>query len=154
MIYIRRFSLCLLILWMVACDTVNETSIPYRPVYLELDLSFEDKALNNIQAYKLYTPKNINQSGEKTGFGGVLVYHGINNIGGSSFYAFDAACPNEASSTTIVEVDGAGINAVCPKCGSKFDLLNGLGNPQSGPAKFGLLRYNVNTIGNKIYVRN
>ena len=63
---------------------------------------------------------------KRQGLGGVLVYNGFSNNGGSQnvYYAFDAACPYEASSNVKVEVQD-GTFAVCPKCGSKYAILNG-----------------------------
>ena len=117
----KRFLSCLLVLLALSCTKTIETTIPYCPVYLELDLTFQDRALKDMQAYKIYTQSNIDQAGEKTGFGGVLVYHGLNNNGGAAdaYYAFDAACPYEALANIKVEVDENKIYAICPKCGSR-----------------------------------
>ncbi len=153
----RRILPLLILLALLSCTDTIETRIPYRAVYLELDLTYQDKALNAIQSYKIYTSKDIDQAGEQTGFGGILVYHGLSGSGSGAFFAFDAACPHEASTNTIVEVDEAAIYAVCPKCGSKFELLNGIGNPVEGPCaedKQSLKQYIVETSGNKIYVHN
>ena len=109
--------------------------------------------------YKLTrsTHKQIYQDREQTGFGGVLVYHGLSSNGTGAFFAFDAACPHEASANVIVEVDESAVYAICPKCGSKFELLNGIGNPVEGPCaeeKQALKQYVVDTNGNKIYIHN
>lgn len=153
----RRILSLLLVCGSLSCADTIETRIPYRPVNLELDLTYQDKALKAVQAYKLYTQQNIDQANEQTGFGGVLVFHGLSGSGTSAFYAFDAACPHEASASVIVEVDDAAIYAICPRCGSKFELLNGLGNPIEGPCaeeKQALKPYQVSTNGNKIYIYN
>jgi nitrite reductase/ring-hydroxylating ferredoxin subunit len=124
---------------------------------LELDLRFEDKDLVPIQAHKIFTSKNINQAVERAGYGGVLVYHGLNNASTTSYYAFDISCPHEANRSVIVEVDDAGIYAICPKCGSKYELLNGIGNPVSGPSQqegYYLKPYTVSTNGDRIIVTN
>lgn len=149
----KRTFLCLLLFIGLSCSKTIETSIPYRRVYLELDLTYQDKVLNTIQAYKIYTQKNIDQEGELTGFGGVLVYHGLNSNGSGAFYAFDAACPYEAKSNVCVEVEESAIYAICPVCGSKYELLNGFGNPVEGPSEYRLQSYPVTTVGNKIYIR-
>ena len=127
-----QFPLLILFTLLSCADTI-ETRIPYRAVYLELDLTYQDKALNAIQAYKIYTSKDVDQAGEQTGFGGVLVYHGLSSNGTGAFFAFDAACPHEASANVIVDVDESAVYAICPKCGSKFELLNGIGNQVEGP---------------------
>ncbi|MDR1937223.1 MAG: (2Fe-2S)-binding protein [Tannerellaceae bacterium] len=151
----KRIFFCLLVFFINSCDKVHISSIPYYQVYLELDLTFEDKDLLPTSAYKIFTsPKNINQSIEKTGFGGVLVYHGLDGSGADAYYAFDMACPYEANRSVTVEVDEDHLHAVCPKCRSKYELMFGLGNPVSGPAREQLKPYQVSVSGNKIYVRN
>jgi nitrite reductase/ring-hydroxylating ferredoxin subunit len=137
-----------------ACDKTYVSSIPDYLVYLELDLSFEDNALVAVQGYRIYTQENINSAIESAGFGGVLVYHGISSAGADAYYAFDAACPVEASRSVTIEIDSTGVQAVCPKCQSRYELFYGLGAPVSGPGKEQLRRYNVTVSGNKVYVRN
>ena len=105
-----------------SCSTFV-SNIPDARVYLELDLTYQDRALKTLSAYKIYNQKNIDQAGEMTGFGGVLVYHGVNASGMDQYYAFDAACPYEAKTSIIVEVTDDGLYAICPKCGSKYDLF-------------------------------
>lgn len=154
---IRRIFPLLILFTLLSCADTIETRIPYRAVYLELDLTYQDKALNAIQAYKIYTSKDVDQAGEQTGFGGVLVYHGLSSSGTGAFFAFDAACPHEASANVIVDVDESAVYAICPKCGSKFELLNDIGNPVEGPCaeeKQALKQYVVDTNGNKIYIHN
>ena len=132
---IRRIFPLLILFTLLSCADTIETRIPYRAVYLELDLTYQ----------------------EQTGFGGVLVYHGLSSNGTGAFFAFDAACPHEASANVIVDVDESAVYAICPKCGSKFELLNGIGNPVEGPCaeeKQALKQYVVDTNGNKIYIHN
>jgi nitrite reductase/ring-hydroxylating ferredoxin subunit len=137
-----------------ACNKAYISSIPDSPVYLELDLTFEDKDLLPASAYKIFTPQNIGQSVEKTGFGGVLVYHGLSGSGTGAYYAFDIACPYEASRSVTLHVDDDHLHAVCPKCESRYELLFGLGNPVGGPSRERLKPYRVSVSGNKIYVGN
>ena len=152
-----RFGLLTLAGMALACSETIEMRIPVRPVSLELDLTYQDKALNAIQGWKIYRQNNVDQAGEYTGFGGVLVYHGLDASGGDSFYAFDAACPHEASSNVLIEVDESAIYGICPQCGSKYELLNGIGNPVEGPAaqaRLQLQRYQTERIGNTLHVYN
>ena len=51
---IRRIFPLLILFTLLSCADTIETRIPYRAVYLELDLTYQDKALNAIQAYKIY----------------------------------------------------------------------------------------------------
>lgn len=142
-----RWSILLLAGLALSCSKTYESSIPYRQVNLQINLTFEDKELKNLQAYKLFTQGRY--AGELTGFGGVLVYHGTDG-----YYAFDAACPYEADRNITVGVDDHGIYAVCPKCHSRYELLYGFGNPVSGPAQYGLKKYQVWVNGNEIRVKN
>jgi nitrite reductase/ring-hydroxylating ferredoxin subunit len=140
----------MLALALTACEKAYVSSIPNYPVYLELDLDFEDRDLLPIPSFKIYTSLNINQASEKTGFGGVLVYHGAD-----TYYAFDAACPHEASRSITVDVtDESLLYATCPKCGTQYDLMSGAGNPVSGPGKERLKPYNVRLNRNILYVGN
>lgn len=139
---------------LLSCTDTMESSIPDRTVYLELNIDYQDKVLNEIQGYKIYTSSNVDQAGEETGFGGVLVYHGISTTGDDAFYAFDAACPYEAISSITIEVDDDAVYATCPECGSKYELLNGLGNPVEGPCEEYLKQYTVTTSGSTVYVYN
>ena len=47
-----------------------------------------------------------------------------------------------------------GVYAICPKCGTKYDLLHGIANPVEGPSDQYLKQYNVSMQGDKIYVTN
>ncbi|MDR1259175.1 MAG: (2Fe-2S)-binding protein [Tannerellaceae bacterium] len=145
----KRIFLCLLALIGSSCEKAFISSIPNYPVYLELDLAFEDNVLVPVLAYKIYTPQNVNQAIEKTGFGGVLIFHGIN-----AYHAFDAACPHEASRTVTVGVDDDHLYAVCPRCQTKYDLTSGVANPVSGPGREQLKPYRVWGSDSKIYVGN
>ncbi|MDR1356949.1 MAG: (2Fe-2S)-binding protein [Tannerellaceae bacterium] len=149
----KRILLCLLALASSSCEKAFVSSIPDYAVYLELDLDFEDNALLPVLAYKIYTPQNVNQAVEKTGFGGVLVFHGI-GAGTNPYHAFDAACPYEANRSITVAVDEDHLYATCPKCQTRYDLASGAGNPVSGPGHEQLKPYRVSVVGNKIRVGN
>ena len=65
-----------------------------------------------------------------TGFGGVLLIAGV----GGEPYAFDASCPVEGSASVVVDIERGSFEAVCPKCHSHFEVINGTGVPLSGTA--------------------
>ncbi|GHT36970.1 hypothetical protein FACS189435_0990 [Bacteroidia bacterium] len=140
----------LLLMGLMACNATYHSSIPSLPVYLELDLGFQDKDLVPLQAFKIYTKKNVTLAVERTGYGGVLVYHALDN----NYYAFDAACPHEANASITVQIDESRLHAICPKCQSNYDLSYGNANPVEGPSREALKRYPLTLSGNKIYVRN
>lgn len=77
-----------------------------------------------------------------TGYGGVLL---VGDLYGNPV-AYDLACPYEAKMDIRINVDNEAHNAVCPVCGSTYDIFGGQGRPTSGPAAdrgYGLTRYYV-----------
>lgn len=83
-----------------------------------------------------------------TGFGGVLLISGMDPFTATTDIplAYDLACPVEVKPDVRVEIDDELYEAVCPKCGSRYDVTMGGGTPLSGPAatgstKYGLRRY-------------
>ncbi len=145
----RRIFFLFILLCVFSCTT--EDNFPYATVYLELDLTYEDKDLKNSMAYKTYIYGQTSglSSYERTGYGGVLVYHDI-----FGYSAYDLACPYELRATTRVEVDETQFKAVCSTCGSEFGLYENSGAVLQGPATQGLHQYSVSQSGNKIYVSN
>ncbi|MDR1499376.1 MAG: (2Fe-2S)-binding protein [Tannerellaceae bacterium] len=148
----RRILIVFVAIIAASCDKPFISSIPSYPVYLELDLDFEDSALIPLLSYRIYTPQNINQAVEKTGFGGVLVFHG--NAAMNAYYAFDVACPHEASRSVAVTVDDDHLYATCPACHTRYDLTSGAANPVDGPGHEQLKPYRVSLVGHLLYVRN
>lgn len=77
-----------------------------------------------------------------TGYGGILlVCDYFNNP-----LAYDLSCPFEAKPDIRIKVDTEHLDAVCPVCGSTYDIFEGYGRPTSGPAAergYGLTRYRV-----------
>lgn len=83
-----------------------------------------------------------------TGFGGVLLIIGMDPYTATADtpLAYDLACPVERKADVRIQVTGDLYEAVCPECGSHFDVTMGGGAPLSGPAatgntKYGLRRY-------------
>jgi Ferredoxin subunits of nitrite reductase and ring-hydroxylating dioxygenases len=148
---LHAISIMICFLITCSCDKIEDSRIPRNhPVYLELYLDAEDRDLVPMSAYKFFTINNINISSQRVGYAGVLVYHGVDG----NYYAFDMACPHEASRNSIIQMSDDGIYAVCPTCKSKYDISHGIGNPVEGPSRFTLRRYSVSRVGNKLYVRN
>lgn len=146
----RLFGLLALFL-VLSCTKVEHDLFPSYPVYLELDLAYEDKDLKTAMAYKnfIYGQTPGLSAVERTGLGGVMVYNGYDG-----YYAFDLSCPHEMKASIRIDVDENHIKAVCPKCGSEFGIYENAGAVLKGPATQGLKRYNVGINGNKIYVSN
>ncbi len=153
----KRVLFCLITLLAVSCAKEEEARIPYRNVYLELDLAFEDKDLVSLFSHKIYTTKNINLNTERAGFGGVIVFHG-EDFGNGPYQAYDLACPYEAESSTLLTIEAGGIYAVCPKCQSKYELTSSGFPAQGSVSKYRLEQYKVSavpsTVGTKLIVHN
>ncbi len=147
----RKFISLLILFCALSCTQTEHSYFPSYPVYLELDLTFEDKDLNGVMAYKEYILGKTSGLGatERTGLGGVLVYHSVDG-----YFAYDLSCPNETQASVRVEMDENGINAVCPKCGSTYNIFEGYGRLEKGPATRGLKQYQTALSGTKLYVTN
>lgn len=83
-----------------------------------------------------------------TGYGGVLLIGGMDPFTATTDLplAYDLSCPVEVKPDIRVEIEGDLYEAVCPVCGSHYDVTMGGGAPLSGPAasgkyKYGLRRY-------------
>ena len=78
-----------------------------------------------------------------TGFGGVLLIEGLdpyNNLGAYPL-AYDLACPVERKADIRVRIDEENYVAVCPQCGSIYDVTMAAGAPISGEAATGKYKY-------------
>ena len=132
---IARLSIILFIpIFFFSCEKEIRSSIPSCEVYIEVSLSnfpsdyAKLKNPNNAVSY-IYTPGVSVPANFKYGYGGVLIYRDLEN----RIRSCDLSCPVEASRTIRVEVNMP--FAVCPVCGSKFDLSYGFASPVSGSAK-------------------
>ena len=84
---------------------------------------------------------------EGYGNNGIIVYR----LSESIFNAYDCTCTYEVSDTCAVTLDEGNIaGAVCPVCGSKYELIN-CGMPTSGKARHSLKSYRVSY--NEPYLR-
>ena len=142
----KRFLLCFLILLACSCSKI-ESNLPEAPVYLRLDLRYEDKELVGTTKYKVYTA--IRKPGEAVGISGILVVCGLDN----NYYAFDLCCPHEAVKSIRLEPNDM-CQAICPKCGTVYETGYGIGNPSSGVSKYSMKRYNITRSGQELLVSN
>jgi len=142
----KRFFVCFFILLACSCTKVIESTIPYARVYLTLDLRYEDKDIVGILNHKSITSPR--KSGEYVGYSGVLVICGFDN----NYYAYDLCCPNEASKSIRVVANDIG-QAVCPKCGTVYDIGYGSGAPVQGVSKYAMRRYNVTASGQQLLIQ-
>ena len=146
----------LMFLFAGSCHTVDDERIPAMPVSINLS----DPGLWNTYGVpgfglfryfipQLWEPAGFSYSvGTATGFGGILLIGGMDPFSTETNIplAYDLACPVECDPNVRVAVDVASFEAVCPKCGSHYDVTMQGGAPVSGQAsegkhKYGLTRY-------------
>ena len=71
--------------------------------------------------------------------------------------AYDLSCPVEASHEIILSIDNDNFEAVCPRCGSRYNPLTGAGGPVSGVAinnKVGMRIYHVTPSNGGYFISN
>lgn len=133
-----------------SCDEINDERIPPAAVYLEFPNSgiWNTYGVAGAGNFRYFIkperiPDNFPYTEiSSTGFAGIVLLCDLSN----QPRAYDLACPVELKNNVRVEIDKDKLQAVCPKCGSRFDVFENFGYPLSGPAvekKYGLQRYNV-----------
>ena len=133
-----------------SCEQISDDRIP--PVSVNIEFSnvgmWNTYGVVGATDFRYFVKSEFKPSGYPytgltyTGFGGVLL---VSDIMGTPL-AYDMACPYEAKSNVRISVDKEKLQAVCPKCGSRFDIFDNPGYPISGPAaekRYGLQRYRV-----------
>lgn len=145
----RSLILLLAAISFASCESNYVSSIPDYPVYMELNLaSTYPNFRDNPNQYLVFKqPVNAN---ERVGYGGLLIYCKL-IPDDKPYSAFDLACPYEVDHTIKVVPNDMG-QAVCPECGTIYDISAGIGNPTEGPAKETLRRYKANLQGDILYI--
>jgi hypothetical protein len=143
----NRFSktgiLCfILFLAAVSCEKNEKRQrVSWRRVSFTVDL-MRDNSLENLYEYKIYTKSNLIYAGDFLDAPGVIVFNNDDPVElGMPFVAYDLRCPYEDRQDVTIVPDG--IEAVCPVCKSKYDLIYG-GHPLEGPSKERLQDYCIN----------
>lgn len=153
---LKFIALAICIAALAACDRIDSTRIPIYPVNLDLGTTgyWVTYGVHSYGEYRTFIrekrlPSNFPFTANTyTGFGGILLISGYNFVTQdyNTPLAYDLACPVEAKNSVIVTIDPKTFDAICPTCGSHFNVVEGGGTPTSGPAlqkKFGLQRYVV-----------
>ncbi len=143
---------------LASCNQVDDDRIPSLPVYINLSGAglWNSYGVSGVGISRRF----INYQGEQSpagfpynantyvGFGGVLLIGGIDPFTSEPNVplAYDLSCPVERSQTVRVAVEMESLEAVCPVCGSHYNVVTSGGSPVSGPAltgeyKYGLRRY-------------
>ena len=132
-----------------SCDTIDNTTSPSFTVRIDLGsyALWNTYGVNGMGDYRIFNrekklpkdfPYNVNSY---TGFGGVLLMMGMD-----APMAYDMACPVEINQSIILSINSENFEAVCPKCGSRYNPLTGDGGPVAGVAinnKVGMRKYRV-----------
>ena len=149
----------ILTLGIQSCQSVDNERIPNMVVNISLSDAgvWNTYGVSGFGSHRnfIYTGGANNQpSGfpyttkSATGFGGVLLIEGLdpyNNLGAYPL-AYDLACPVERQPNIRVMIDSENYVAVCPECGSVYDVTMGAGAAIGGEAATGKYKY-----GLKIY---
>lgn len=139
-----------------ACNTVDDERIPNMAVAINLQTAdlWATYGVSGYGQYRIFIrslgePRNFPYvSNSATGYGGVLLISGFNpyTLEAAVPLAYDLACPVECKPDIRVRMlsDGVLPVAVCPECGSHYDVTERGGAPSEGPAltqNLGLRRY-------------
>ena len=120
-----------------SCESVDDNRVPPVRVFINLGNTglWNTYGVSGYGDYRFFSKKDRMPNDysytekEYTGFGGVLLIYGVNGP-----LAYDRACPNEAKQDVVLNIDKENFEAVCPKCGSRFNVCEAYGAPLSGPA--------------------
>lgn len=149
-------AMAVMLILTAGCDSVDDERIPAVPVSLNLASTplwdtYGVSAFGDYRSFikTLGIPRDFPYS-EKTytGYGGLLIVCGLNpfTLEAGVPMVYDLCCPVECKPEIRVEMQNQGAvpEAVCPVCGSRYDVVERGGSPVSGPAlqdKYGLRRY-------------
>ena len=130
---------------LISCHQLNDERIPLMAVNIDLSNPgvWDVYGVNDYGEYRyfIYTsgirepagfPYSYNSA---TGYGGVLLIGGHLSSGGVGPLAYDLSCPVERLPEVRVYIEEDTYDAVCPDCGSHYNVVEGIGAPRSGPAE-------------------
>ena len=152
--FVNSLALVAALFVVVACEQIDNYRIPAAPVNIELTNQglWDTYGVHSFGQYRmfireLHQPSNYSYTANTyTGFGGILLISGYFNGDYNVPLAYDLACPVEVKNNIRVTIDPENHQAVCPTCGSRFDVTEGEGRPVSGKAlemKCGMQRYHA-----------
>ncbi len=139
-----------------SCNTITDDALPALPVNINLSpvSVWNTYGVTAFGSYRHFVMQNSEPSGfpyigqSATGFGGVLLVCGFNpyTTDAGVPMAYDLACPVERRAEVRVRMKATDTfpMAVCPECGSTYNVVEHGGAPESGPAaasRLGLTRY-------------
>lgn len=138
---------------MGGCNAIDNTRIPALAVNIRL---------NNIGLWNTYgvagfgqyryfikedrEPSNFPYTETTyTGYGGVLLIGGMDPFTSETNVplAYDMSCPVECKQNVRVFIDEETLEAVCPQCMSRYDVVTAGGAPIGGAALIGEVKYRL-----------
>ena len=153
---IKTIILACIIPILYGCISEPENSnIPNSRVNFYIDTSISgvdnhlaEGLLGNTKIYTQTEPSKLSPNGSY-GYSGVVVVRAYDN----NLYAFDICCTYEVDKNIALEDDGFFLK--CPKCGSVFEIGNGTGYANSGPAAQRLKKfYTTQNSSQKVRIYN
>ena len=160
--WVKVFFLFLVFTVCTSCNTINDDRIPSMPVNINLTtadlwVTYGVSGYGEFRYFiaPLREPRNFPFTDKTmTGYGGVLLISGLNpfTLQAGVPMAYDLSCPVECKPDVRVSMQlGEALPvAVCPVCGSHYDVVELGGSPTEGPAlsrKLGLRRYECRESG-------
>lgn len=141
------FIALIVMLMTASCDHIDNKSVPRFTVRIDLGsyALWNTYGVSGMGQFRIFDrekrlpsnfPYDVNTF---TGYGGVLLMMGVELP-----MAYDLSCPVEASQNITLSIDPDNFEAVCTKCGSRYNPLTGDGGPVSGVAI-------KNKVGMRIY---
>ena len=154
------FITLIMVLMAASCDHIDNKAVPRYTVRIDLGsyALWNTYGVNGMGQFRIFNrekqlpsnfPYNVNTF---TGYGGVLLMMGIEYP-----MAYDLSCPVEASQEITLSIDPDNFEAVCSKCGSRYNPLTGDGGPVSGVAiknKLGMRIYRVTPSNGGYFISN
>ncbi|EOA59752.1 hypothetical protein HMPREF1214_01001 [Bacteroides sp. HPS0048] len=109
-----------LLLSMVSCGDTYQSDIPNKRVDMKINLLQSPYFKIDNSPYFLEV-KQPSKYDEYVGYSGLIIGYSVLN----GFCAYDLCCPIEAQQNVRVSIQKENWKAVCAKCGSEYDLMNG-----------------------------
>ncbi len=160
--FVYRACVLFLIMIFVSCTDVSDKNrIPWREVNIDLYTMgyWTQYGVHTAGMYRVFRVEDRIPASypftakTRTGYGGVLIY----NTPYGNVCVFDLSCPVEHKASIRVTFDENTNEAVCSKCGSRYELMEGTGSPISGEAvkdNVWLTKYTAIKTGSGYSIRN
>lgn len=136
-----------------ACDDVDSSRIPAYKVQIALNNIglWNTWGVGGYGQYRRFIREEREPAGFSfrettyTGYGGVLLIMGMDPFGEGDIIplAYDLSCPVECKPDIRVAIDDDNLEAVCPQCGSRYNVLMNGGAPVAGQAATGSVKYQL-----------